>query len=180
MSTVTFRHESSRMEEGSKGKHLVKENITDGEKGLSIMFLKKDGEDFYKIYLKEDKESGKYIGDETKGDVKKDMNISESEFKKMVNANKNLNFVKEYLENTKGKKSSSSEKKATKKITGGEKKASKKSSKKKTEKKTEVSNKMSGGSKKSTKKSTKKTTKKKSGSNKKASKKVTKKKSKKY
>ena len=181
-STVTFRYDMSRTEDGPKSKRLIKENITDGEKGLSIMFLKKEGDDFYKIYVKENKDSKEYVGTEKKDEVEKDVSMSESEFNKMVNANKHLNFVKEYMENVKsgnkGKQSSSLEKKSekssskktnSKKTKGGAKKPSKKVSKKVSKKSSKKkSKKLSGGAKKSSKKATKKT-----------SKKVTKKKSKK-
>ena len=101
MSTITFRHESSRMEEDSKGKHLVKENITDGEKGLSIMFLKKEAGDFYKFYIKENKETGKYEGTEKKGEDEKEITMSSADLKKYVSANKYLHFAKDYMDNPK-------------------------------------------------------------------------------
>jgi len=99
MSTVTFRHENNKSYKLKGVKHTVKESLIDGEKGLSFMFLKKVGEgDFYKVYAQENKETGKYTVKEKKGEKEETMELSEAEVKKMVKANKDLDFVKEYME----------------------------------------------------------------------------------
>jgi len=203
MSTVKFRHELSRTEYGPKGKRVTKENIINGDKGLSFRYLKKEDNDFYKIELKQD--GDKYVGTEKNGDKSepKPMSLSESDFKKLVSSNKYLNFLKEYLENNKsssksskskqsggvkdqcgGSKLNSLEKDHDKKepcgksnmssnMSGGEKKSSKKASKKKSKKSSKKKSKKMTGG---AKKSSKKTSKK---SSKKTSKKSSKKKSKK-
>jgi len=196
MSTVKFRHELSRTEYGPKGKSVTKENIINGDKGLSFRFLKKDDTNFYKIELKQD--GDKYVGTEKNGDKSepKPVSFSESELKKLLSSNKNLIFVKEYLENNKsssktskskqsggvkdqcgGSKLNSLEKEPQEKskmssnMSGGEKKSSKKASKKKSKKSSKKkSKKMTGGAKKSSKKASKKKSKK---SSKKKSKKMT-------
>ena len=54
MSTVVFRHEYSNKYKEKGVSNTIKENLIDGEKGLSIMFLHKEGEKkFYKVYIKE-------------------------------------------------------------------------------------------------------------------------------
>ena len=103
MSTVTFRHENNKSYKLKGVKHTVKESLIDGEKGLSFMFLKKVGEgDFYKVYAQENKETGKYTVKEKKGEKEETMELSEAEVKKMVKANKDLDFVKEYMEKLRG------------------------------------------------------------------------------
>ena len=65
-STVTYRHEYSESFKIKGVKTTTKQNIIDGTKGLSFMFLKKVGEnDFYKVYAKE--ENCKYKNKEQNG-----------------------------------------------------------------------------------------------------------------
>ena len=178
MSTVKFRHELSRMRQGSKGKSIIKENIIDGDKGLSFRFLKKEDNDFYKIELKQD--GDKYVGTEKNGDKNepKPVSFSESDLKKLLSSNKNLIFVKEYLENNKSSSKSSKSKQSggVKEQCGGsklnslEKDHDKKDPDKKDSGKPNIPCNMSGGEKKSSKKSSKKKSKK---SSKKKSKKMT-------
>jgi len=100
MSTVTFRHELSTTDKNSKNeKRTIKESIIDGPLGLSVMYLKKEGGSFYRLSVKEDKETGKYVGTEKKDEDEKEINMSMADFKKMVSANKHLHFVKEYIDN---------------------------------------------------------------------------------
>ncbi len=42
--TVTFRHENKKSFKLKGVKHLVKESLIDGEKGLSFVFTKKEGD----------------------------------------------------------------------------------------------------------------------------------------
>ena len=191
MSTVKFRHELSRMRQGSKGKSITKENIIDGDKGLSFRFLKKEDTSFYKIELKQD--GDKYVGTEKNGDKSepKPVSFSESELKKLLSSNKNLIFVKEYLENNKSSSKSSKSKQSGgekdqcggSKLNSLEKDNDKKVHDKKDPEKPKMPCNMSGGEKKASKKASKKSSKKKSkkmtGGAKKSSKKSSKKKSKK-
>ena len=53
MSTVNFRHENNKSFKLKGIKHLIKESLIDGEKGLSFVFTKKEGEKFRRIFVKE-------------------------------------------------------------------------------------------------------------------------------
>ncbi len=101
-STVTFRHEYSESFKLKGVKHLIKQNIIDGAKGLSFMFLKKVGDDeFYKVYAME--HDGKYKVEETKGEKKTESELSEADVKKMLKSNKDFDFVLNYMDNDRGK-----------------------------------------------------------------------------
>ena len=96
-STVTFRHEYSESFKLKGVKHLVKHSVIDGAKGLSFMFLKKVGDnDFYKVYAME--KDGKYEVTENKGDKETKSELSEADVKKMLKANKDLDFVLNYMD----------------------------------------------------------------------------------
>ena len=103
MSTVTFRHEKSRSEKTKKGNKTVKrENLIDGEKGISFTFLHKDGDDekkFYKVSVRSD-DGKKFSVMEKKGDKETTKEMTKAEVEKMVKADKNLEFAHLYM--TKG------------------------------------------------------------------------------
>ena len=146
MSGPAFRFENSKSFRVKGVKHLVKESIIDGEKGLSFVLTKKEGEKFHRVFVKEtskDKFELKEKVDEKESTKEIDM----AELKKMLKSNKDLEFVKAYVENERG-----SYKGGAKKLrggddhpgltggddhpglTGGAKKGSKKSSKKSSKK----------------------------------------------
>jgi hypothetical protein len=195
-STVTFRHEYSESFKLKGVKHLIKQNIIDGSKGLSFMFLKKVGDDdFYKVYAMET--DGKYKVEETKGEKKTESELSEADVKKMLKSNKDFDFVLNYMDNDRGKykgkvmrggaqpdhenpmmpmpmeQDGGAKKRRSRKSS---KKASKKASRKASKK---GSKKMTGGGKKRSKKASKKASKRRSkkmtGGGKKRSKKASKK-----
>ena len=160
MSGPAFRFENSKSFRVKGVKHLVKESIIDGEKGLSFVLTKKEGEKFHRVFVKETSKD-KFELKEKVDEKETTKDIDMAELKKMLKSNKDLEFVKAYVENERGsykggakKGSKKSSKKASKKgskkmsggdpepLTGGAKKGSKKSSKK--------------GSKKSSKKGSKK------------------------
>ena len=103
MSTVTFRHEKSRSVKTKKGNKTVKkEMLIDGEKGLTISFLHKDGDDdkkFYKISVRSD-DMVKFVVTEKKGEKETTSEKTKSEVEKMVKGNKDLAFAHIYM--TKG------------------------------------------------------------------------------
>ena len=138
----------------------------DGENGLSFVMTKKVGDKFHRINIQETSKNNFELKEKI-DEKETTKEIDMTELKKMIKSNKDLAFVKNYIENERndfhgGAKKAS--KKASKKVSSkAPKKASKKASKKTS---------MKGGAKKSTKKSTKKVSKKPS---KKASKKSTKK-----
>ena len=149
-SSVFYRYEHNLSVVNKGVKHVVKETIIDGEKGVSFLFLEKKGDDFYKIQGKE-LGNGMFEIKEKKGENEKISEIKEAEVMKLLGSNKKIQFVETYM------------KKDRKKIQAEKGRVSKKTSKK------------SGGSKKSSKKVSKKVSKKLGGSKKKASKKVSKK-----
>jgi hypothetical protein len=189
-STVTYRYEFSQSFKKKGVKHVVKEEIIDGEKGMFFKLLTKKGEEFYRIEAKEDENNkDKFLVKEKKGETETQKEVSLAELKKIV-ATDNLEFVKKYItkdrDTYKGRSNSISLNELLLTDghiieTGGAKKRSKKASKKvskKASKKTSKkgSKKQSGGAKKRSKKASKKASKK---GSKKASKKVSKKRSKK-
>ena len=202
MSTVFFRHSNDKTVVKAGQKHVVKESIIDGAKGVSFSFLEKTESDdkIYKVHVKQ-LESGDYEVSEVKGKAseknKEDKKtVKEAEVLKMLSANKKLAFVNTYM--TKDRKKILKEKGGAKYgKKSSKKKASKKSSKKASKRKTSKKLKepceepcladdkdcgckgMKGGKrKKSSKKSSKKVSKKvnKKKTSKKASKKASKKK----
>ena len=157
MSSVTYRYEQSYSFKKKGVKHSIKEQVIDGPEGLSIMHLKKTGEDFYKLYAKET-EKDKFHIKETKDNKETESDISEKELVKMLKTFK-LDTVINYMAKERGtyKGGAVDEKKASKKA----KKSSKKSSKKLEEIYTQINNELTyeltgGKSKKSSKKSSKK------------------------
>jgi hypothetical protein len=139
MSGITFRYEQSYsfMKKGIK--HTIKENVIDGPKGVTIMFLEKKGDEFYKMYAKE-VEKDNYEVAEKKGETEQPLrNVNEKELIKMLKEHKLdtiVNYMTKERGTYKGKKVS---KKAIKisgygEMAGGAKKRSKKSSKKSSKK----------------------------------------------
>ena len=104
MSAVTYRHELNLCFKKKGIKHTIKEIIIDGTKGLTFMFLKKIGEnEFYKIYANES--NGKYNIVEQKTTNKEDTTTSqktETEVSKIIKSNKDLEFIKNYMEKLRG------------------------------------------------------------------------------
>jgi ssDNA-specific exonuclease RecJ len=98
MSTVTFRHENQKSFKLKGVKHLVKESIIDGEKGLSFVLTKKAGEKFHRIYVKETAKDNFELKEKI-DDKESTKEIDMAELKKMLKAEKDLEFVKDYVEN---------------------------------------------------------------------------------
>jgi hypothetical protein len=138
MSTVVFRYSDDKQFKKNGIGHTIKKHITEGERGLSFLFLKKEGNNFYKIDAREVSKD-KFNVKERKGDKDTMMDLSLADVKKMLNENKDLDFIKHYIDKERGtykgitnKDNSVSEtKKKKKSITGGAKKKSKQVSKKK-------------------------------------------------
>merc|ERR1711968_433881 len=178
MSTVTYRHENNHSYKKGGVKHTIKEKLIDGEKGVSIMFLKKVGEEdskFYRLSVQETSKD-KFSVKEKKGDKETETEMDLKALMKVLKADKELGFAVHYMEKErgtyKGKKAQKGGKKKSKKASKKSKKskkASKKSSKK-SKKASKKSKKVTGGKKKASKKASKKS-KKASKKSKKASKK---------
>jgi hypothetical protein len=134
MSSVTYRKENSRSFKLKGVKHLVKESIIDGEKGLSFMLTTKEGEKFYRIFVKET-EKDKFHVKEKVDEKETEKDIDMAEVKKMLKSNKDLCFVKDYVENERGNYKGGAKKKSSVKKGSVKKSSKKKSSKKKASKK---------------------------------------------
>jgi hypothetical protein len=135
MSGVTYRYEQSYSFMKKGVKHTIKENVIDGSKGLTIMFLEKKGDEFYKMYAKE-VEKDKFEVVEKKGEEEQPKQmVSEKDLLKMLKAHK-LETISNYMTKERGTyKGKKVSKKAIKiagyeEMAGGAKKTSKKTSKK--------------------------------------------------
>lgn len=95
MSKPTYRYEHSFKFIKKGITHTVKEQVIDGPKGLTIMFLKKIGDDFYKLYAVE-KEKGSYEIKEKINDKESTTQVDEKALLKMLKTEKLegvINFV---------------------------------------------------------------------------------------
>jgi hypothetical protein len=98
MSTVTFRHENNYSYKKGGVKHVIKEEIIDGEKGLSFHYLKKSGEDkFHSITVRQSGTEDNYSVRQKVGDKSSDSNMTLADLSKMIKSMKELKFVAEYL-----------------------------------------------------------------------------------
>jgi hypothetical protein len=106
MSKPTYRYEQSYQFNKKGVKHTIREQVIDGEKGLSIMFLKKVGEEFYKLYVKEtDKDN--FEVKEKIGDKETEKQVNEKDLLKMLKSEKLdaiINFVTTDRKSYKNKK----------------------------------------------------------------------------
>jgi len=136
MSSVTYRYEQSYSFLKKGVKHSIKEQVIDGSKGLSVMYLEKKGDEFYKIYARET-EKDKFEITTKEGEVEQAPKVvSEKDLLKILKEKKLeaiLNYITKERGSYKGKKVS---KKVLKikgydsELVGGAKKSSKKVSKK--------------------------------------------------
>jgi len=112
MSTVTYRHDNSMSFKKNGDKHVLREKLIDGEKGLTFHYLKKEGEKkFYSITVKEIAKDSFDItiknGEETKEDKTDIVGLT-----KLIKATPGLKFVDIFLSKdrkmykSRGKKSS--------------------------------------------------------------------------
>jgi hypothetical protein len=146
--TLVYSHENNYAFKKKGVRHVHKEKILDGAKGLSFKFVMKVGDDdndFYKVHARQE-ENGKFtVEEKSKGKETKKEDVSEADVMKMVKANKNLKFVVDYMKERKNygayAKKKSKKKKSTKK----------KSKKKKSTKKKSTKKSMKGGAKKTSK-----------------------------
>merc|ERR1711966_396105 len=99
MSTVIFRHENHTTTRVKGVKTTVKEDIIDGEKGLFLKFLKKEGEkSFYKIAIREKEDArGKYEVSENKNDKETTSEVDEKGLVDLLKKNSDLGFGHEYV-----------------------------------------------------------------------------------
>lgn len=100
MSSVTYRHEDSYSFKKKGVKHTIRQQVIDGPLGLTVLYLKKVGDDFYKIYAKEI-EKDKFLLKEKTGEDEKEKEISEKELIKLMKTNK-LDNVIEFITKERG------------------------------------------------------------------------------
>ena len=97
MSTVTYRHEHNFSYKKNGVKHVVKEDIIDGGKGLSFHYLNKVGDDKFHSITVRQVEDDKFSVRQKDGDKVDDSEMNMSDLKKMVNKMKELKFVADFL-----------------------------------------------------------------------------------
>ena len=97
MSTVTFRYENNLQNVVKGVKETTKEQIIDGEKGISFTFLKKVGDkSFFKIHVKQ-VDADKFQVMEKVNEKVNEKEVNEKELVKMIKDNKDLKFVQVYV-----------------------------------------------------------------------------------
>jgi hypothetical protein len=100
MSKPTYRYENSFKFLKKGVMHTVKEQVIDGPKGLTIMFLKKIGDEFYKLYAVE-KEKGSYEIKEKINDKESTNQVDDKGLLKMLKSEK-LEGVINYVTKERG------------------------------------------------------------------------------
>jgi len=102
MSTVTYRYEQSYSFKKKGVKHTIREQIIDGQKGLSIKFLKKVGDDFYRIYaVEKEGDKDKIILKEKMGEKETEKEVTQKDLLKILKAEK-LDSMIEYINKNRG------------------------------------------------------------------------------
>ena len=133
MSLVVYRHENNKQFKKNGVGHTIKEKIIEGDRGLTFEFVKKEGNDFYRISAREvSKDMFNII--EKKGEKESTSDKGLADVKKMLSENKDLAFIKNYIEKERGSYKGLEDKKKI--ISGGSKKTKKTSAKKTSAKKT--------------------------------------------
>jgi hypothetical protein len=115
-------------------KYNYKEYIRDGEKGLEFSLLKKEGDKFHKVNVKETSKDS-FTLTEKVGDKETSKEIDIKELNKMLKSNKDLEFAKKYVETDRGKYKGLENTLLSEELAGGKKKITKKASKKVSKKK---------------------------------------------
>merc|ERR1711916_342578 len=90
-----FRHEYNTTVVKDNVKHVKKESVIEGKTKMTFSFLELKGTDFYRIGGVKDGE--KYLVTEKKNDKEEKMELDEKKFMTMVEKNKNLKFLVDYL-----------------------------------------------------------------------------------
>ena len=119
MSTIVFRRERNDTYKLNGVKHVVKEDIIDGEKGLSFHYLSKVGEDkFHSITVRQMEGADNFSVRQKINDKQEDSEMSLADLEKMVKKMKELKFVADYMAERgkyKSRRSKTSVKKTSKK-----------------------------------------------------------------
>ena len=98
-STVTYRHNQSYNFKKSGVKHVIKEDLIDGEKGISFHYLRKEGEDDKKFYMITVKQTSQdeFSVKMKEGEKSDESTVNMVGLMKIVNGNINLKFVSDYI-----------------------------------------------------------------------------------
>ena len=113
MSSVFYRYNYELSYIDNATKVLTKCNIIDGdEEGLSFFFTSKNGNEFYKLVVKEIKNS-MFVVKEKINTIETTKIISRSELLKIINSTENLKFVVDYINNKSDTKKSKGSSKAS-------------------------------------------------------------------
>ena len=108
MSSVFYRYNYELAYIDNATKVLTKCNIIDGhEEGLSFFFTSKNGNEFYKLVVKEIKNS-MFSVKEKINTIETTKIISRAELLKIISSTKNLKFVADYIDNKQDSKKSNS------------------------------------------------------------------------
>ena len=101
MSTIKYSYKQNFSFVKKGVKNTIKEQVIDGDKGLSLMFLKKEGDaKFYKVYVKEE-EKDKFIVKEKKDDKETEKTVDMKELTKMLKTLK-LDTITNYVTKERG------------------------------------------------------------------------------
>lgn len=101
MSSIKYSYKQNFSFRKNGVKNTIKEQVIDGDKGLSLMFLKKEGDDkFYKVYVKES-DKDKFIVKEKKDDKETEKTIDMKELTKMLKTLK-LDTISNYVTKERG------------------------------------------------------------------------------
>ena len=98
MGGPVFRHEYQRKTNKKGVTELIKEGMMDGEKGLSFIMTKKVGDKFHRINIQETSKDNFELKEKI-DEKETTKEIDMTELKKMIKSNKDLAFVKNYIEN---------------------------------------------------------------------------------
>lgn len=98
MSGPVFRHEYQRKTNNKGILELIKEGLMDGEKGLSCVMTKKVGDKFHRINIQETSKDN-FLLKEKNDEEETTKEIDMTGLVKMIKSNKDLEFVKNYIEN---------------------------------------------------------------------------------
>jgi hypothetical protein len=101
MSTIKYSYKQNFSFKKNGVKNTIKEQVIDGDKGLSLMYLKKEGDDkFYKVYVKEG-DKGTFLVKEKKNDKETESTIDMKELTKMLKTLK-LDTITNYVTKERG------------------------------------------------------------------------------
>jgi hypothetical protein len=100
MSSVTYRYEQNYSFLKKNIKHTIKEQVIDGTKGLTVMYLHKEGDKFFKLYAKEEAKD-KFKIQMKEGEKVTESEMTEKELLKVLKTHK-LQTIIDYITNERG------------------------------------------------------------------------------